>query len=84
MPKDRRPLKIEKLPLKEVNIIRFPVIKLETLLRPQRLNSSHYHIYSALLTAEIVQYLGEQIYENNIKIIKINFLLLEIMQRNHL
>ncbi|MFK7982581.1 MAG: DEAD/DEAH box helicase [Saprospiraceae bacterium] len=67
LPKDRRPLKIEKLPLKEVNIIRFPVIKLETLLRPQRLNSSHYHIYSALLTAEIVQYLAEQIYEHNIK-----------------
>ena len=67
LPKDRRPLKIEKLALKEVNIIRFPVIKLETLLRPQRLNSSHYHIYSALLTAEIVQYLAEQIYENNIK-----------------
>jgi len=67
LPKDRRPLEIEKLALKEVNIIRFPVIKLETLLRPQRLNSSHYHIYSALLTAEIVQYLAEQIYENNIK-----------------
>lgn len=67
LPKDRRPLKIEKFPLKEVTIIRFPVIKLETLLRPQRLNSSHYHIYSALLTAEIVKYLAEQIYENNIK-----------------
>jgi len=67
LPKNRRPLKIEKLALKEVNIIRFPVIKLETLLRPQRLNSSHYHIYSALLTAEIVQYLAQQIYDNNIK-----------------
>ena len=67
LPKDRRPLKIEKLALKEVNIIRFPVIKLETLLRPQRLNSSHYHIYSALLTAEIVQYLAQQIYDNHIK-----------------
>ncbi len=67
MPKEKRPLKIDKFPLKEVTIIRFPVVKLETLLRPQRLNGSHYHIYSALLTAEIVQYMAQQVYDNNIK-----------------
>jgi len=67
MPKERRPLQIEKLELKEVTVIRFSVNKLETLLRPQRLNKSHYHIYSALLTSELVQYLAQQIYEHHIK-----------------
>ena len=67
LPKDRRPLQLKTLALKEVNIIRFPVVKLETLLRPQKLNSSHYHIYSAVLTAELVQHLAKEIYELNIK-----------------
>lgn len=63
----QRPLTIEKLPLKDINIIRFPVHKLETLYRPQRLNGSHYHIYAALLTAELVKYLTQQIYQNHIQ-----------------
>lgn len=67
LPKDRRPLKLKTLALKEVNIIRFPIVKLETLLRPQKLNSSHYHIYSAILTAELVQHLAQEIYEHNLK-----------------
>jgi superfamily I DNA and/or RNA helicase len=66
-PKQRRPLKIKNFPLKEVNIIRFPILQLETLFRPQKLYSSHYHIYSALLTAEVIKYLVQQIYEQHIK-----------------
>ena len=66
-PKSRRPLTINKLALKDVNIIRFPTNKLETLFRSQRLNNSHFHIYSALLTSEIVKHLVEQIYDNHIE-----------------
>lgn len=60
-PKDQRPLTLKNLPLKDVNIIRFPVHKLETLFRPQRLFRSHYHIYSAILTVETVKYLVREI-----------------------
>jgi superfamily I DNA and/or RNA helicase len=63
----QRPLKLDNLPLKPINIIRFPVNKLETLYRSQRLNGSHYHIYSALLTAELAKYLVEQIFKNHIQ-----------------
>jgi hypothetical protein len=64
---EQRNLKLDNLELKPVNIIRFPAHLLETLYRPQKLNSSHYHIYSALLTAELVKYLVEQIFKNHIE-----------------
>jgi hypothetical protein len=54
-------LKLKNLPLDDVTVIRFPVHKLETLFRPQRLLSSHYHIYSAILTVETVKYLVKEI-----------------------
>ncbi len=60
-PTDQRPLKLKNLPLDDVTVIRFPVHKLETLFRPQRLLSSHYHIYSAILTVETVKYLVKEI-----------------------
>ena len=63
----QRSLKLDDLELKAVNIIRFPSHLLETLYRPQKLNSSHYHIYSALLTAELVKYLVHQIVKNHIQ-----------------
>ncbi|MFK7935903.1 MAG: DEAD/DEAH box helicase, partial [Saprospiraceae bacterium] len=63
----QRPLQLDDIEVKDINIIRFPVQKLETLYRPQRLNGSHYHIYSALLTAELVRYLTEQIFKNHIQ-----------------
>ena len=64
---DQRDLKLDDLELKSVNIIRFPAHVLETLYRPQKLQSSHYHIYSALLTVELVKYLVAQIFKNHIK-----------------
>lgn len=60
-PKDQRPLNLKNLHLDDVTVIRFPVHKLETLFRPQRLLSSHYHIYSAILTVETVKYLVKEI-----------------------
>ena len=60
-PRDRRPLHLSQFPLKDVNVIRFPVHPLETLFRPQLLLRSHYHIYSALLTVETVKYLVRHI-----------------------
>lgn len=64
---EQRPLQIDGLSLKSVNLIRFPSNQLETLYRPQRLKGSHYHIYSALLTAELVKYLVNQIFKNHIQ-----------------
>ncbi|NJN77778.1 MAG: hypothetical protein HC803_05140 [Saprospiraceae bacterium] len=69
---ERRVLKLDNLELKPINIIRFPSNKLETLYRPQRLNGSHFHIYSALLTAELTKYLVEQIFKNHIQTEKKN------------
>ena len=51
-------------PLKDINIIQFPTHKMEILYRPQLLNKSHYHIYSALLTVEIVQYWAKNLHQN--------------------
>ena len=64
---DQRALQLDDLNLKPISIIRFPSNKLETLYRSQRLNGSHYHIYSALLTAELVKYLVEQIFKNHLQ-----------------
>ncbi|MEM6697157.1 MAG: AAA domain-containing protein, partial [Bacteroidota bacterium] len=61
--KSQRPLQLDNLPLKHVNIIRFPVHPLETLYRPQNLKSSRYHIYSAILTTELAKYIASQIQE---------------------
>jgi flagellar biosynthesis GTPase FlhF len=52
------------LPLKDINIIRFPAHKLEILYRPQLLNKSHYHLYSALLTVELIQYIAKNLHQN--------------------
>ena len=64
---NQRHLFIRHLPLKAVSVIYFPTHKLETLYRSQRLSGSHYHVYSALLLAEIVKYMVEQIYDNHIE-----------------
>ncbi len=54
----QKSIDIPNLPLKDINIIRFPAHKLETIYRPQLLNKSHYHLYSALLTVELTQYMA--------------------------
>ena len=64
---EQRPLHIDNLSLKSLNLIRFPVHRLETLYRPQRLRGSHYHIYAALLTVELVKHLVHQIFKNHIQ-----------------
>ena len=52
------------LPLKDINIIRFPAHKMEILYRPQLLNKSHYQLYSALLTVELTQYIAKNLHQN--------------------
>ncbi|NJN35636.1 MAG: hypothetical protein HC817_16610 [Saprospiraceae bacterium] len=58
---DKKDLSLPNLPLKDINIITFPVNKLENIYRPQLLNKSHFHIYSALLTVELTQYLAREL-----------------------
>jgi hypothetical protein len=55
---------ITNLPLKDINIIQFPAHKLEIIYRPQLLNKSHYHLYSALLTVELIQYIAKELSQN--------------------
>ncbi len=62
--KDQKQVILPDLPLKDINIIRFPAHKLEILYRPQLLNKSHYHLYSALLTVELTQYLAKNLHQN--------------------
>jgi hypothetical protein len=50
--------------LKDINIIQFPAHKLEIIYRPQLLNRSHYHLYSALLTVELTQYIAKELNQN--------------------
>ena len=57
----QKAIEIPNLPLKDINIIRFPAHKLETIYRPQLLNRSHYHLYSALLTVELAQYIASHL-----------------------
>jgi hypothetical protein len=61
---NQKKLILPDLPLKDINIIRFPAHKLEILYRPQLLNKSHYHLYSALLTVELVQYIAKNLHQN--------------------
>lgn len=58
-------LKLPNLPLRDINIIRFPSNKLEIIYRPQLLQNSHYHLYSALLTVEIANYISKNLYQEN-------------------
>ena len=57
----QKKLELPNLPLKDINIIQFPAHKLEIIYRPQLLNKSHYHLYSALLTVELTQYIAENL-----------------------
>ena len=59
----QKKVEIPNLPLKDINIIQFPVHKLEIIYRPQLLNKSHYHLYSALLTVELTQYIAKNLAE---------------------
>jgi hypothetical protein len=63
----KKALNLPNLPLKEVNIIQFPSHSLELLYRPQLLNGSHYHLYSALLTVELTQYIAQHWHQQHPK-----------------
>lgn len=64
---DQLKLNIEdKINIKSLNIIKYPVSKYESIYRPKRLgNSSPYQIYSALFSFEFAQYLANIISERN-------------------
>jgi len=51
---DQKKLVLPELDLKDINIIKFPVHKFESIFKPNTLNKSNYHIYSALFTVEFV------------------------------
>lgn len=52
---DQRPVQVPGLEFKDINLIKFPVTKFESIYRPNRLNKSNYQIYSALFAVEFVQ-----------------------------
>jgi superfamily I DNA and/or RNA helicase len=58
---EQKPLNIRGLDFKDLNIIKFPVSKYESIFKPNTLNKSNYQIYSALFTVEFVQHLCKQI-----------------------
>lgn len=56
----------DKINIRSLNIIKYPVSKYESIYRPKRLgNSSPYQIYSALFSFEFAQYLANIISERN-------------------
>ncbi|APU97167.1 hypothetical protein BV902_13090 [Sphingobacterium sp. B29] len=57
----QKPLNISGLDFKDVNIIKFPVQKYESIYKPNTLNKSNYQVYSALFTVEFVMQVVNQI-----------------------
>ena len=64
---DVRSLNIEdELPLKNLNIVSFPVSPYEGVYRAKRLQSkSPYHVYAALFAVEFTRYIAELLYKKN-------------------
>jgi hypothetical protein len=63
---EQKLLNVEGLNFKDINIVKFPVMKFESIYKPNKLNGSNYHLYSALFTVEFIQNLSKQI-ENSRK-----------------
>ncbi len=62
----QRPLKIDGLIIKDINIVKFPVSPFDSIYRAKKLNqSSNYHIYSAIFTYEFAKYISTQINKNH-------------------
>ncbi|MCK9170444.1 MAG: AAA domain-containing protein [Treponema sp.] len=55
----------DKLILKPINIIDFPISEYESIYKSKKLNNSPYHIYTALLTFEYIKYFSKQISIND-------------------
>ncbi|MCP1301484.1 AAA domain-containing protein [Chryseobacterium sp. S0630] len=53
-PEQQKKLQIEGIDFTDLNVIKFPVTKIESIFRPNSLDGSKYHIYSALFTVELV------------------------------
>lgn len=62
----QRPLKLDGLKIKDINIVKFPVSPFESIYRPKKLNqSSNYQIYSAIFTYEFTKFISAQINKNH-------------------
>ncbi|RZK12776.1 MAG: DNA helicase [Flavobacterium sp.] len=61
---EQKPLVVPGLNFKDINIIKFPVAKFESIFKPNTLNKSNYQIYSAIFSVEFVCKLAAQINEN--------------------
>lgn len=62
---EQKPLNIKGLAFKDINIIKFPVSKFESIYKPNTLNKSNYQVYSALFTVEFVNNLSKQIQDTH-------------------
>jgi hypothetical protein len=62
---EQKKLSIDGLKFNDINIIKFPVTKYESIYRPNTLNKSNYQIYSALFAVEFVQSIASQIHKNH-------------------
>lgn len=58
---EQKPLEINNLKFKDINVIKFPVSKFESIYKPNTLNKSNYQVYSALFTVEFINNLSKQI-----------------------
>lgn len=61
LPDSQKPLHIDGLAFRDINIIKFPVSKYDSIFKPNALHQSNYQIYSALFTAEFVLSITQQI-----------------------
>ncbi|GAB3910637.1 DEAD/DEAH box helicase [Mucilaginibacter boryungensis] len=58
---EQKQLNIDGLHFKDINIIKFPVSKYESIFKPNTLNKSNYQVYSALFSVEFAKHLCHQI-----------------------
>ncbi|WP_343643160.1 AAA domain-containing protein [Chryseobacterium sp.] len=61
----QKALNISGLDFRDINIIKFPVQKYESIYKPNTLNKSNYQVYSALFTVEFATQLVDQIRLNH-------------------
>lgn len=57
---EQKVLKIDNVDFKALNVIKFPVAKFESIFKPNSLEGSKYHIYSALFTVELVLHIAKE------------------------
>lgn len=57
---EQKKLQIDNIDFKALNVIKFPVAKFESIFKPNSLEGSKYHIYSALFTVELVLHIAKE------------------------